>query len=1058
MRYIFQKTVFKEFAQRQNQEKVQEAYKKFSDYFLDNDIQNGIRQAKEEQYQEGFLRELFVNILGYVLNPLPNYNLTTELKNPRNQQKVDGAVVKDNKAIAVIELKSMKTIDLQMIELQAFGYKHQHENCRYVITSNFAQIRFYLDNALDFEEFDLFNLDFEGFLKLYTLLHADNLLADLPILLKEKSIQREEEITLAFYNDYQGFKEILFDAISQGNNKIFDKFLLFQKTQKLLDRFVFLCFAQYKGLVPANLIGEIIKNWHNLEEIGEYRPLYMQFKKYFYFLHSGYKGKPHNIFGYNGGLFMPDEVLDNLENTNTFDVILENNLKKISNYNFDTDIDVNILGHIFECSLAELEQQKKILQEVQADMPFAEVRKQSTHTKRREDGIFYTPRTITDYMIQHTLGKMCADKKQEIGLNITEIDTNSEQQKQDVLEKIEQYFIWLASLKILDPACGSGAFLNQVLNFLIIEYTFIQNLKKNLTYKKPEIEETAPQKASKTKKAYDFFDNPMPEIPKQTEQEIAWEKETKMIHDILENNIFGVDINMESVSITKLSLWLRVAQGKRKLNDLSQNIKIGNSLISDKNIDEKAFDWEKEFPTAQKFDLIVGNPPYVDIKTIAKPFAKYYFQNYETAENRINLYALFIEKAYSMLVSQGVLSFIVPNSLLVNSSYLKIRQLIYKGISIIVKLPDNVFEDANVETMIFVTQKDTEKTQAKVYIYPRKFVLENIKLGDKDYQVFDKVNWNGKGLTFNIYASNDLQNIIKKTYKESIVFDDICSFSLGITPYDAYKGHTPEMIKNKVFHASHKKNENYKPLISGKNIMPYFIDDLVTEFIDYGDNLGAKRNEAFFTNPRIIVRQIISGNPPKIYAGYTEKSLYFTQVGFAILSKDKNIDIKYILAILNSKLINFVHKFKFLDIEKEIFQKLLIENCKKFPIKNLTPEAQQPFIEKVNGILALQPKARKLQNDFLELLTEYGKKENFTKKMENWYSFSWEELTQEFIKSKIIIPLKQKQEWKAFFQEEKTKTLDIFNEIQRIEQTLNQLIYECYDLTAEEILIVENAN
>jgi len=93
-----------------------------------------------------------------------------------------------------------------------------------------------------------------------------------------------------------------------------------------------------------------------------------------------------------------------------------------------------------------------------------------------------------------------------------------------------------------------------------------------------------------------------------------------------------------------------------------------------------------------------------------------------------------------------------------------------------------------------------------------------------------------------------------------------------------------------------------------------------SEFIKYGNWLGAPREERFFTEPRIIVRQIVSGNPPKIYAGYSDKPLYFTQIGFSIITKN-GINTKYLLCLLNSKLVNFYHKFMYLDIEKDLFQK-----------------------------------------------------------------------------------------------------------------------------------------
>ncbi|MBL0327023.1 MAG: hypothetical protein IPP61_17985 [Cytophagaceae bacterium] len=123
----------------------------------------------------------------------------------------------------------------------------------------------------------------------------------------------------------------------------------------------------------------------------------------------------------------------------------------------------------------------------------------------------------------------------------------------------------------------------------------------------------------------------------------------------------------------------------------------------------------------------------------------------------------------------------------------------------------------------------------------------------------------------------------------------------------------------------------------------------------YGKWLGAPRDEKFFTKPRVIIRQIVSGNPLRIYAGYTENSLYFSQIGFAVIPKncEKNSP-KYLTAILNSTLLNFIHKFLYLDIEKELFQKILIENCKKLPIKNIDAKAQKPFIDLVDKIIALK--------------------------------------------------------------------------------------------------------
>ena len=149
---LFQKTIIKKYLGLLNDEVVNEAWNKFQAYFLDVQIQANIQQSKEEQFQEGFLRELFVKVLGYTLNPSPNFNLITEKKNETNSKKADGAIQKDGKVIGVIELKDHKTTDLSRIEAQAFGYKSQHRDTRLVVISNFEKLRLYIDNAVEMLE------------------------------------------------------------------------------------------------------------------------------------------------------------------------------------------------------------------------------------------------------------------------------------------------------------------------------------------------------------------------------------------------------------------------------------------------------------------------------------------------------------------------------------------------------------------------------------------------------------------------------------------------------------------------------------------------------------------------------------------------------------------------------------------------------------------------------------------------------------------------------------------------------------------------------------------
>lgn len=465
---MFQSIIIADFIAKQNLDALTDAYDGFVAHFGNKDIQSNLKNTKEEQYQEGFLKDLFVGVLGYILNPSPNYNLTTELKNQKGQKKCDGAILKDGHAIAVIELKGMDTTDLSKIEHQAFGYKNNQPHCRYVITANFQKLRFYIDNAVEHLEFDLFQLSFEKFQELYLLLHVDNLLNDIPIKLKNASISQEEKITKQLYQDYSSFKRALFDDLINRNPSI-DQLTLFNKTQKLLDRLLFIFFCEDSGLLPANTAQNMIKEWENAKALNIPMSVYGHLKNYFGYLDVGYKGNGIEIFAYNGGLFKPDDVLDNLIIS---DDVLCAHIKKLSDYDFKSEIDVNILGHIFENSLNEIDEIKAKLNGDTLD---------KTQTKRKKDGVFYTPKYITSYIVQNTVGKLCADKKQEFGVIDKEYYSGRQTKTKNTLyANLQNYRHWLLQITICDPACGSGAFLNEALNFLINEHHYIDELESKL--------------------------------------------------------------------------------------------------------------------------------------------------------------------------------------------------------------------------------------------------------------------------------------------------------------------------------------------------------------------------------------------------------------------------------------------------------------------------------------------------------------------------------------------------------------------------------------------------
>jgi hypothetical protein len=316
---IFQSSVQKKYLSLQDQSNVDKAYKKFTKFFQDKRIQANIRESKEEQFQAKFLDELFVTVFGYTLFPQPKFDITTEFKNEKGNKKADGAILKDGSALAVIELKGTKTKDLESIRQQAFDYKANQKGCVYVITSNFEKLRFYINNAVDFEEFDLFTIGELDFKLMYLCLAKENLLNNIPLKAKEDSIVAEESITKKFYSDYSQFKRELYRDLVKRNtrNPVFRNILaseetsnadknikrkLFKKSQKLIDRFLFIFFAEDRGLLPPNTTLKIIEQWKNLKELDEYTPLYERYKKHFGYLDIGKKGTNGDaeIYAYNG--------------------------------------------------------------------------------------------------------------------------------------------------------------------------------------------------------------------------------------------------------------------------------------------------------------------------------------------------------------------------------------------------------------------------------------------------------------------------------------------------------------------------------------------------------------------------------------------------------------------------------------------------------------------------------------------------------------------------------------------------------------------------------------
>ncbi|HPW65871.1 MAG: Eco57I restriction-modification methylase domain-containing protein [Salinivirgaceae bacterium] len=978
---FFQQTVLNKYLRNLNSENILTNYEVFKKTFHNPEIQENIRQSNEEQYQGGFLNDLFVNVLGYKLNPQENFNLTTEFKNVKDSKKADGAILINNKVKAVIELKGTNTIDLDKVEDQAFGYKNNQPDCTYVIISNFEKLRFYIDNAIEHIEFNLFALTEEQFKILWLCLAYENIADDLPKKIKTASISQEDEITKKLYEDYSQFKQELFRNIVKLNPE-HDELELFKKSQKLLDRFLFIFFAEDRNLLPPNSMRKILHQWKQLQELDAYIPLYDRFKLYFKYMNTGHKGKNDDVYAYNGGLFKPDTILDSII---IDDAVLHEHTLKLSNYDYASEVDVNILGHIFEHSLNEIE-------EIKANLEGKEVDKNKT--KRKKDGIYYTPKYITKYIVENTVGKLCDEKKQELGIveedYITDRKRNTSTKK-TLLNKLELYRAWLLKLTICDPACGSGAFLNQALDFLIKEHRYIDEL-----------------------------------IAKVTGASIVF---GDIEISILENNLFGVDLNEESVEIAKLSLWLRTARPQRKLNDLNDNIKCGNSLIDDPEVaGDKAFNWEAEFPQVFAeggFDVVIGNPPYVRGRELEEKERRY-LDKYGIASNDTAI--LFIKIGKSLINTKGVLSYIVPKSLLYASNWDVIRYEIYKHLYMVIDC-GKVWNEVLLEQVIFALSHCYSKE------YKTGFRFENT------IQELDFVD-NKYVEIFNFLPARETSktlSIAKKMLNSSTSLNSAYKNIAGvpnqkhITSYGDY---------NMIGGAEFNRFEIYK--FKGK------IDKKWVQT----DNAFIKENTLIVQN--IIAHILYPVEHIKITACIPSKEhINVTTIANTVnqLSTELEISNKFTWCIINSKLINwYVFHFVFAMAIRTMHFYNPISEKTPFKYKDID---QQPFIDKADQMLSLNKSLQEILQKFTRMLERRFEIDKIPNRLQEWHTLSFNEFLNELRKRKVKLSLAQETEWEDYFHAEKEKATTIAEQISATDREIDQMVYKLYDLTDEEIEIVE---
>jgi len=1008
-----------------------------------NSLNSGrIAKTKEQSIQSDFLNRIFGDVLGYEYRDSYQWNLDKE-HGLIGGKRADGALgffrmngdKLESDVRVVIELKDANTDldkpqnrkdDKRSPVEQGFSYASKAGgHCKWIIVSNFKEIRLY--HSSDQGRYELFKLPellrADNLVHFFLLLKSDHLITQkgdsfVDDLYEEKQ-EEEKQISEKFYNTYKNKRLQLFKHLKNKNPGL-EELIIFNKTQKLIDRLIFIFFCEDISLIPpytVQKIRDISKESFDMSNTTVWR----QLKGLFQSINKG--NPPHNINKFNGGLFETDKIIDELLMED--DVLLD--ILKLADYDFSSDLNVNILGHIFEQSISDIE-------EIKAEIKGEDYDKKTG--KRKKEGIYYTPEYITRYIVKESIGGWLDDRKDELGFDklpeLQEKDYNSIKEKTiidkelrkkrkiiDYNKNIEKHIkFWeaykekLSNIKVLDPACGSGAFLNQAFDYL---YSEGQKVNEHLSKLKGGM--------------YSVFD---------------------LDKHILNNNIFGVDLNSESVEITKLSLWLKTARKDKELTALDKNIKCGNSLIDDAEVaGNDAFDWNKEFPEIMEsggFDVIVGNPPY---GAKFKEFEIEYLKKvYNTFEYQINSYVLFYESGIKLLKKTGYLGYITPATFTYQHYFKKIRNLLSTYLIVgLTKYLYKVFDDAETgDTVSFILKKTTENNDisSKIILSPNKrFNKHVIKILKRE----ELVNSDG---TFNISEMD-----ISKFYSNSEVLSKTCeSIIAGIKPYQKGKGkpkQTAEDVKQKKYTSSFPIDNTYIQCINGKDFHRYKFLHEPKMYLSYGKWLAEPRFTApFFDDEKIILRQTADSLIGHIDTG---KRIALNNV-YLIGGIKERYNIKYILGLINSKLFKAIYQ----SISQEkgrTFAEVKRVYLAKLPVKKSNAHYQNEIANNVDSILSNNIEITDKINNFFNLLTEEYNDLVISQKLYDWNNLTWKVFDNELKKQKITLKGEIKEDWFERFNRYKYETIQLQEEINQTDEKIDKIVYELYGLTPEEIKIVE---
>ena len=658
--------------------------------------------------------------------------------------------------------------------------------------------------------------------------------------------------------DFTRFREMLSKDITKLNQ---DKGLteeeLDESVQRILDRLIFIRNCEDRELEARKLM-PALREWESVGKKGQLLKLLRAIFNYF-------------DDQYNSKLFQEHlcdslEISDNVLNEVVYG--LYQTKDQAVYYDFSA-IEADVLGTIYEQYLGH------ILRKTAKRAKVTESR-----ARRKEQGIYYTPPYIVDYIVRNTLGEVL------------------KRRRPNEIEKI----------RVLDPACGSGSFLIKSFDILN-EYW----KEKDKDYAQAQLDTTG--------------------------QGTTFTRKAKILH----NNIFGVDLDKQAVEIAQLNLLLKIAEKGHRLPLLQQNIKCGNSLIDDEGIaGDKAFYWEEEFKEIMDeggFDVVIGNPPYVRPHKMDKKDKEFFWKNLKTFKAKSDLYSCFMEKGINLLREGGLFSFIVPHTWTSLESFYEIRKYILENCKVLklVRLPQKVFQDATVETTIFILAKEPNKKNRD----NNKIVVEALN-EKRDITFVKKFTQsqitNNYSYNFELYTEEYANKILYKVKQTGERLDNLIDFFYGLKTGDDHN-----------FLFDEPKNNECKKLLRSKDIGRY-AKEFEGKYVWYVPNLMIRNKKTArpgskerFETEKIVVARM----GKRVVATYDDEE-YYVKDAMLLLKKSEESDLKYITAILNSKLINYYYKNYFItiDVLKNALLELPVASADRNTTANISEKVKK--IEELN--------------------------------------------------------------------------------------------------------------